>query len=357
MALSAFGRKGLQDSTHNMAAARPKLSVVPSGAERAWGTLDSLPSTSASFLDLRSSDAGRSVLRLNSAITKGKTTTGPQPNVKKMRRRVALLSGIRLNLPASPISGPSPPGSSREMAWTFTAEWDSTQDEIVFNEVEGGNSASTASSSPPSLRFMTSPVPFDVDEDEVFDLDVLSPPPPMTGNSPHFSDMGSSSSSSSAESSPSSPAVSDIFDFYTHTPSTLSFAHHDGDGFVSTPPSPVDPSSPRESAPPSYADSRHDPPIISVTFYQESSDPARGGTTLLSSSSAFDAYSFAYPEIPEKSPRLPTVPPPNRPAVARRPLPPVPVRSSSAETSVSHPGLTQRSSREDVRSQRGYSSL
>ncbi|KAL7277575.1 hypothetical protein ACG7TL_008500 [Trametes sanguinea] len=315
MALSAFGRQGYKDSTRKMAAARPKLSVVPSGAERAWGTVDSPPSTSASFLDLRSSDAGPSVPRPSAATSKGKGTAGPpQPNVKKMRRRVALLSGVHLNLPASPVAGPSPPGSSREMAWTFTAEWDSAHDEIVFSDVDGGNSAPTSSSSP-NLRFMTSPVPFDVDEDEIFDLDVLSPPPPMTAASPHFSDMDSSSSSS-VESSPSSPAVSDIFDFYTHTPSTLSFAHHDDDGFISTAPSsPVDLPSSRELSPPSYAESRYDPPIISVTFYQETVDPARGGTSLIPSASAYDAYTLAYSAFPEKRMRLPTVAPQSRPPV------------------------------------------
>ncbi|KAI0366717.1 hypothetical protein BV20DRAFT_1055380 [Pilatotrama ljubarskyi] len=317
-----------------MAAARPKLAVVPSGADRAWRTADSTPSASSSFLDLRSSVIGPSAAGQSSAAVKSKATAGPQPNVKKMRRRVALLSGVHLNLPTSPVVGPSPPNSSREMAWTFTAEWDSTHDEIVFSEVESGSPSPSSSSSSPSLRLIASPVPFDVEEDEIFDLDVLSAPP-VTTSPPQFSDMlstSSSSSSSSAISSPSSPAVSDIFDFYAHTPGTPSFPNHERKGSVSTAPSsPPGPPSPAEQSPPSYPESRHDAPFISVTFFQESEDPARSGAVSLSmlrtgeSSPEFDAYSV-YSSLPEKRRALPPAPSPSR--VARRPLPPVPIRTT-----------------------------
>ncbi|KAI0333332.1 hypothetical protein GY45DRAFT_1344224 [Cubamyces sp. BRFM 1775] len=340
-----------------MAAVRPKLAVAPSGAVRAWSTVDSTaPSASTSFLDMRSSSpAGPSAPGPSAATTaKGKATAAPQPNVKKMRRRVALLTGVHLNLPSSPVTGPSPPGSSREMAWTFTAEWDSAHDEIVFSEVESGSSASSSSSSSSShTHFIASPVPFDVDEDEIFDIDVLSAPPVTTAPS-HFSDMQSgmqsSPSSSSGASSPSSPAVSDIFDFYTSTPSTLSFAHHGRNGSVSTAPSsPVGPLSPTEQSPPSYSDSRHDPPIISVTFYHETEDPARGGTNMHPGAtvSAFDAYSFDFSSFQEKRVMSPPATGPNRPAISRRPLPPVPVRSSSMGAVLSGSGAQLRSVRED----------
>ncbi|EIW54016.1 uncharacterized protein TRAVEDRAFT_66669 [Trametes versicolor FP-101664 SS1] len=330
-----------------MAAARPRLAVVPSqGAGRAWGTVDSAPSASSSFLDLRSSSVGPSAPAGQGSATaaaKGKAPAVPQPNVKKMRRRVALLSGVHLNLPSSPVVGPSPPGSSREMAWTFTAEWDSTQDEIVFSEVENGSSAPSSTSSS-SLRFIASPIPFDVEveEDEAFDLDVPGAPP--AAPSPPFSDMHASSSSScsspsspSALSSPFSPsmsAVSEIFDFYMHTPHTLSFSHHDRNGSVSTAPSsPVGPPSPAEQSPPPYPASRAEQPVISVTFYQESENPTRETTAQVESAARamFNEYSIEAATFTEKKkPQLRALPPaPSARHVARRPLPPVPTRGTS----------------------------
>ncbi|KAI0629709.1 hypothetical protein C8Q77DRAFT_1161274 [Trametes polyzona] len=334
-----------------MAAVRPKLAMVPSGADRVWGTAESAPPASSSFLDLRSSSSvGTSAAGQSSATAaKGKAPAAPQPNVKKMRRRVALLSGVHLNLPSSPVVGPSPPGSSREMAWTFTAEWDSAHDEIIFSEVEGGFSpisSSSSSSSSSSVRLIASPVPFDVSEDEVFELDMPGAPP--VAPSPPFSDMLSSSSSSCA--SPSSPsalaspfspsmsAVSEIFDFYLHTPHTLSFSHHERTGSASTAPSsPVGPSSPVEQLPPSYADSRHDQPVISVTFFQEPDNPARGraqgaqvGEGPGPATSTVDPYAVDVSAITEKKRRV-LPPPPSISHVARRPLPPVPVRAGAAD--------------------------
>ncbi|KAI0644932.1 hypothetical protein C8Q79DRAFT_1011063 [Trametes meyenii] len=340
-----------------MAAARPKLAVFPSGAERAWGTVESAPPAPSSFLDLRSPTGGPGAPGQSSAAAKGKAPAAPQPNVKKMRRRVALLSGVHLNLPTSPVVGPSPPGSSREMAWTFTAEWDSTQDEIVFSEVEGGSSSSSSSSSS-SLRFIASPIPFDVCEDEVFDLEVFSPPPAAT-SAPHFSDMlasSSSSPSSSSVSSPTSPAVSDIFDFYTHSPATLSFSHHERNGSVSTAPSsPVGPISPTEQLLPSYYDSRCDPPVISVTFCEEREDPARGDLAISASEAravpavpAIDTYPRKFPSRPETRPLPTPVPsPPSRPirTTRLRPLPPVPVRVNSMVETVPGAGAPRRDDR------------
>ncbi|KAI0827681.1 hypothetical protein BC628DRAFT_1494924 [Trametes gibbosa] len=349
-----------------MAAARPKLAVIPSGADRAWGTANSAASASSSFLDLQtssivSSAAGQST----AAASKNKATAVPQPNVKKMRRRVALLSGVHLNLPSSPVVGPSPPGSSREMAWTFTAEWDSTQDEIVFSEVDSasGSSASSYSSSS-SLRFVASPIPFDVEEDEIFDFDVQGAPP--VAPSPSFSDMLGSSSCSSP-SSPSSPsalaspfspsmsALSEIFDFYMHTPHTLSFSHHERNDSVSTAPSsPVGPPSPAEPSPPSYSDSRFDPPVISVTFYQEPENPARsslaaadvGGMSGFSLSAVDTDSHGAAARISTKPRMLPPAPSASR--VARRPLPPVPVRVTSMDVSAARQGVQQSSVWDDT---------
>lgn len=66
-----------------MAAARPRLAVVPSqGAGRAWGTVDSAPSASSSFLDLRSSSVGPSAPAGQGSATaaaKGKVTSQPIP--------------------------------------------------------------------------------------------------------------------------------------------------------------------------------------------------------------------------------------------------------------------------------------
>ncbi|KAI8978223.1 hypothetical protein BD414DRAFT_516875 [Trametes punicea] len=325
-----------------MAAARPKLAVVPSGAERAWGTAGSTLSAASSFLDLRSSIDGP---RAPAATTKGKATAGAQPHVKKMRRKVALLSGIHLNLPSSPVAGPSSPGSSREMAWTFTAEWNSTHDEIVFSEVENASSSSSSSSS--SSRFIASPVPFDVNEDEILELDVLSPPP-VTTSSPQFSDM--QSSSSYFADSPASPAVSDIFDFYTHTPSALS-SHHDHKGSVS--PAPSSPLSSTRMPPPSYTDSRHDQPIISVTFYEDPENQARGATPVVSKMSAFDGYISASSAFCRRRLPLPPASTPNRP----RPLPPVPVRSSSAPASGLGSVAQQYPAGDDIRLQRASAAL
>ncbi|KAH9856742.1 hypothetical protein C2E23DRAFT_900756 [Lenzites betulinus] len=346
------GRRGNQRSKRSMGAARPKLVVEPSGKEGAWGTADELLSTSSSSRDLQASSVAHGAAGQTSATgTKCKSPTMPQPSVKKMRRRVALLSGIHLNLPNSPISGPSPPVPSPEMAWTFTAEWDSTHDEIVFSEVENANPSFTPStsstSSSSSLRLVASPVPSDVEEDEIFDFDVLSAAP-LSQSSSLLSDMvGSSSRSPSSPSSPFSPSmsiISEIFDSYMHTPYTMVFSHRERRDSVSTAPSsPVGPASPVMQSPPSYSDSRYDQPVISVTFHQESEDPARStspfaplGMASGSGLSAEDPYSCDATAFAEGKIRmLPQTPSPS--PVARRPLPPVPVRASSMAVSAARP--------------------
>ncbi|KAI0764376.1 hypothetical protein BD413DRAFT_494837 [Trametes elegans] len=319
-----------------MAAARPRLAVVPSGAGRAWSTEDAPLRASSSFLDLRSTAASSSAPGPSSAVAKCKVPAAQQPNVKKMRRRVALLSGVHLNLPSSPVVGPSPPGSSREMAWTFTAEWDSTQDEIVFSEVESGSSSASPSSSS-NLRAIASPIPSDVDEEELYDLEVLSAPP-VVAVPPRFSDImlhsSPSSPSSSGVSSPCSSAVSDIFEFYMRTPSTGSY-HHQRNGSVSTAPSsPLGPPSPAESSLPPYSDG---PPLISVTFYEENEHHARAGPVMRSHIEE-PAPDSDYAPTPEKSRVLPPAPHPRY--VAKRPLPPLPplpIRSASTTAIVAPP--------------------
>ena len=105
MALPVSGQRGFQDSTHKMAAVRPKLAVAPSGAVRAWSTVDSTaPSASTSFLDMRSSSpAGPSAPGPSAATTaKGKVTSHTactaqgsfqtDARVGRQQRRLSLMS-------------------------------------------------------------------------------------------------------------------------------------------------------------------------------------------------------------------------------------------------------------------------
>ncbi|RPD57362.1 hypothetical protein L226DRAFT_467564 [Lentinus tigrinus ALCF2SS1-7] len=337
----ASGPRGLgfKDS-REMAAVRPKLAVLPFGGAAYARSMTDSPALD--FLDMKSNPPSPAVESV-SAISKGKAVSVPQPSVKKMRRRVALLSGVHLNLPNSPVVGSTPPASST--AWTFTAEWDSTQDEIVFSDVERANASSGSTSA--SARFFPSAIPFDVSEDET-EFEVFSPPPALSIAS-HLSDMSpstsSSSPSSSASCSPSSPAVSDIFDLYTSTPSTRSFSFDSNDSASTAPSSPVDTPSPSSLSPPSYKDSRFDPPVISVTFFQE--DEAHDGyvthTThfhgassnrvpglVVAPVSAFQSVSWAS-LLTEKGRALSQAP--HSAGISsqpkRRPLPPLPVRASS----------------------------
>ena len=299
-----------------------------------------------------------------------------------MRRRVALLTGVHLNLPSSPVVGPSPPGSSRETAYTFTAEWDSTQDEFVFSDLDSaGASSSSSSASARRSRFAASPFPFDVSEDEA-DFALLSPPPtgglpvsapPLSISlAPHLHDMvpassalssPSSSPSSSSSSSPASPAVSDIFDLYTSTPNVTSFAARGGpssdgddddysasDRASTAPSSPLDTPSPTMASPPSYKDARFDPPVISVTFFQAdtagphgvvSSTAARfelGPVSAVELPSSWGARlsekARAYAQAPYSAGPVPSRPSTSSGSGARRsrPLPPVPVRPAAPAT-------------------------
>ncbi|KAI0753443.1 hypothetical protein C8Q80DRAFT_513497 [Daedaleopsis nitida] len=327
------GPRGLRPKdSRTMAAVRPKLAVLPcSGAVDARSMTDS---PAPDFLDMRSPESPAV-----SVFSKAKAGSVPQPNVKKMRRRVALLTGVHLNLPHSPVVGPSPPGSSR--AWTFTAEWDSAQDEFVFSELESSSSGSLSgglSLTPASARFFSNPIPFDVSED-----DVTSSPLAKLSIASRLQELASASSSSSASSSwscsPTSPAVSDIFDLYTaRTPSTHSFFpdSDSNDSSSTAPSSPVDTPSPSRLSPgaslssPSYEDGRFQPPVIQVTFYED----ARQGKmdrALPTPASAFEPISWE-PLFHEKfaelarAPHSAGVPRSRRP----RPLPPVPVRGKSS---------------------------
>ncbi|KAI0800328.1 hypothetical protein C8Q74DRAFT_1364089 [Fomes fomentarius] len=332
-----------------MAAVRPKLAVLPSGGA-AYARSMTESSSAADFLDLKSPESP--VAGSMPAKPKGKVSNNtlhtapsggrelkralkqiPQPNVKKMRRRVALLSGVHLNLPNSPVVGPSPPGTARELAWTFTAEWDSTQDEFIFSDLDSSSSSGGSSSglSSASTRFFrNNPVPCDVNEDDAFSplakLSICSRLQELASASASSS-SSSSSASSSASTSPSSPAVSDIFDLYTSTPSTHSFSFSDSnDSSSSASSSPVDTSSPS-----SYTDSQFDPPVISVTFYEdEASQRVTVDRMVVAPASAFEPISWE-PLLVQKSRSLPQTPQSaGVPKIRRsRPLPPVPVRTSS----------------------------
>lgn len=248
-----------------------------------------------------------------------------------MRRRVALLSGVHLNLPNSPVVGPSPPGTARELAWTFTAEWDSTQDEFIFSDLESSSSGSSNGSSASSPRFFRHPIPLDVSEDDIFSplgkVSIAARLQELASLSASSS-SSSSSASSSASCSPSSPAVTDIFDLYTsRTPNTHSFSFSDPNDSSSTASSsPLDTPSPRLS-PSSYKEGRFDPPVISVTFYDDDeSERVAVNRVVVAPASAFESASW--------QPLLHETPSPQRPHSAgiprkTRPLPPVPIRTVS----------------------------
>lgn len=330
-----------------MAAVRPKLAVLPSGgAAYARSMTDS--SSAADFLELKSPESlvpGSMPAKSKGKVSQNTLHTAPsggrelkralkqisQPNVKKMRRRVALLSGVHLNLPNSPVVGPSPPGTARELAWTFTAEWDSTQDEFIFSDLDSSSSSGGSSSglSSASTRFFRSnPVPCDVNEDDAFSplakLSICSRLQELASASA----SSSSSASSSASTSPSSPAVSDIFDLYTSTPITHSFSFSDSnDSSSSASSSPVDTPSPS-----SYTDTQFDPPVISVTFYKDNTSSQRVTVdrVVVAPVSAFEPISWE-PLLVQKSRSLPQTPQSAGVPKTRRsrPLPPVPVRTSS----------------------------
>ncbi|TBU40137.1 hypothetical protein BD309DRAFT_900472 [Dichomitus squalens] len=350
----AFGRRGLgSEDLHIMAAVRPKLAVLPSsGADNVWSRTNS---SRSDFLDLTPSPASPEARTTAFASSlRYKATASAQPsghgNVKKMRRRVALLSGIHLNLPSSPIVSTPPPGSSTGTVWTFTAEWDSTGDGFILSELE---SSSSSGSSSASMRFFSSPVPRDVNEDEV-EFEASSPLQTKTkamaiSLSSHIHAMASTSSATSTIiRSPVSPAVTDIFDLYSTTPNTQSFDHPDSmSDSSSAPSSPIDTPSPTDSSappsPPSDGASKMPPPTISVTYFEERrledqyvaqtrhsegssyTDVPVEQQIVVAPMSAFEAVSWAsiLPENPHYAPA-----PKTAGVVFKRPrpLPPVPVR-------------------------------
>ncbi|KAH9910991.1 uncharacterized protein BXZ73DRAFT_108312 [Epithele typhae] len=272
-----------------MAAVRPKLTVSPASAAQYARSMSDSPATD--FLDLtRSCPTSPSVEPARASAAKGK------PSVKKMRRRVALLSGVHLNLPSSPVVGPSPPGSSRETEYTFTAEWDSTQDEFVFSDIEGaGPSTNTPSSSSTSFttgvrstRTFAGPFPFDVSEDEMELL--LSPRACATSiarslslklaMAHSISNPSTSSTLSPLSRSPLSPAISDIFDLDDSD-------YADSDTSSSSIGTPSDMS----LSPPSYKDAHFDPPVISVTFFeQENTAPSVAPASLREHPSPLEVF-------------------------------------------------------------------
>ncbi|PIL32731.1 hypothetical protein GSI_04846 [Ganoderma sinense ZZ0214-1] len=287
-----------------MAAARPTLVVPPTGgADNAWSSTKQPTSETPS--------PGSSVAKAASTSSaKGKTVVAAQPsgssNAKKLRRRVALLSGVHLNLPSSPVVGPPPPKSSRETSWTFTAEWDSTGDGFVFSDLESSSSSGLSAA---STRFFASPIPRDVSEDEV-DFDTGSPLRSAMAMSTSLAAQLQAMASMSGPSvttiiySPVSPAVTDIFDLYTTTPSSQSFTLSDDESDLSSAPSsPIDtPPLTDSSAPPSPPTytrtvAKVQTPTISVTFFDEGAmrDQFAAAKTLTTTS--YDDVSSPMPPV------------------------------------------------------------
>ncbi|KAM5544985.1 hypothetical protein V8D89_001096 [Ganoderma adspersum] len=336
-----------------MAAARPTLVVPPSsGADNAWSSTKQPTSETPS--------PGSSVAKVASTSSaKGKAVAGVRASgtVKRLRRRVALLSGVHLNLPSSPIVSPPPPKPSRETSWTFTAEWDSTGDGFVFSDLENSSSPGLSSA---STRFFASPVPRDVSEDEV-DFDTGSPlrsamamSPSLAAQLQAMASMSGPAVTATIICSPVSPAIADIFDLYTTTPSSQSFTLSDVESDVesdssSVPSSPIDtPPLTDSSAPPSppthtQTVSKVQPPTISVTFFDEGAMRNEFAAPTTFTTMSYDDASPMPPVVatvtsseptswesllPEKS-RYVLVPLPagvvfKRPRPLPRPLPPVP---------------------------------
>ncbi|KAI1788303.1 hypothetical protein LXA43DRAFT_894808 [Ganoderma leucocontextum] len=346
-------RRGLgSKDSQNMAAARPTLAVLPSsGVDNARSKTKQPTSETPS----PGSPVAKPIASASSA--KGKAVASAQlcrsGNVKKMRRRVALLSGVHLNLPSSPIVSPPPPKSSRETSWTFTAEWDSTGDGFVFSDLENSSSPGTSSS---SMRFFASPVPRDVSEDEV-EFEAGSPLRSAMAMSTSLAAqlqamtlMTGPSVTATIICSPISPVVTDLFDLYTTMPRSQSFISDADSDSSSAPSSPIDTPPLTDSSappsPPSHTMRKVQTPTISVTFFDECAiqDEYAAPTTLTTAS--YDGASSLAPVLttvtsfeptpwesllPEKS-RYVLVPLPagvvfKRPRPLPRPLPPVPGRS------------------------------
>lgn len=116
----------------------------------------------------------------------------PPLNVKKLRRR-ALISGVPLVLPESPVMPPMA-NSTPSTSLTFTANWDATLHEFSFTPVSPG-----CPSPSPSPRFVASPVPHDVDADPD-DVESNYFSVPVSHPRRSFSTSSSSSSSDDSDS-------------------------------------------------------------------------------------------------------------------------------------------------------------
>ncbi|OCH93487.1 hypothetical protein OBBRIDRAFT_832585 [Obba rivulosa] len=177
------------ENSLDLTAARPEFGVeliAPSGTDNAWsidsptlGWIADAPSLSpvagpSSYFPPSSVRAQVPCpLRTPTSTTAMRVPQGPATpaHVKKTRRR-ALISGVHLVLPRTPLP-PSTPGAGPHTALTFTAEWDASQHEFFFTPLHETGLKSARSPGPSAttstIAIMTSPVPFDVDEADYFE--------------------------------------------------------------------------------------------------------------------------------------------------------------------------------------------
>ncbi|KAI0937739.1 hypothetical protein AcW1_003817 [Taiwanofungus camphoratus] len=154
--MAATARRQRFEHSLDMGAVRPELCIKVSSpvVDNAWSMVDS------PVLGRTSSVSRRPTEIATSSFAPLRCSTKPRPvaplNIKKIRRR-GLLSGVHLVLPPSPLSPPTP-GLTPQTSLTFTAEWDSTQEEFMFTPLE--NELPTSALSP---HAPTSPVPEDFD--------------------------------------------------------------------------------------------------------------------------------------------------------------------------------------------------
>ncbi|EMD33229.1 hypothetical protein CERSUDRAFT_118270 [Gelatoporia subvermispora B] len=233
------------ENSLDLTAARPEFGVeliAPSGTDNAWsidsptlGWIIDAPSLSPVAGPSSSSACtrGSSSLRASSTMAAMRVPSIPTTpaHVKKTRRR-ALISGVHLVLPRTPLPPPTP-GGGPHTALTFTAEWDASQHEFFFTPLCESAPKSSCSPGPSATTsttaIMTSPVPFDVDEADYFEdprrslspavprsapitkrFKALSPcsarPIPRSASPSSGSVSSSSSKSSNTSHEPSSPS-------------------------------------------------------------------------------------------------------------------------------------------------------
>ncbi|CCM02967.1 uncharacterized protein FIBRA_05082 [Fibroporia radiculosa] len=190
--MPAMAHRRRFEGSLDMVAARPELFVdlvsSPSSTDNAWSMVDS------PVLGRRTNGSRlREVTNQRVDISRKIISAAPVAplNIKKMRRR-AMLKGVHLVLPASPMP-PTTPGPSTSL--TFTAEWDSTQRGFLFTPL--GDEPSSAR----SVQATISPVPDDIEEESRYGD---SEPEVPLADDPHPNSPMSCSSTSSVFSHSSS---------------------------------------------------------------------------------------------------------------------------------------------------------